>query len=353
MLRRRFTPKTRAQNERMIQKDESNWGKGLITDFDETPIGALSELENAIDFGTEIRGRKGSVLYNAVKNKIVVDDTVAIAAAVANGDFDAVVASDGYFIVYDFKDYTDNPLSAAKIASGIEDATNLTVDGYLVRPYDIFTISGSITTYIGNLSVPTIYYGRWNLDNPEDAVGHYALEIGTGLQEITSYNQDGTYSYGSSQTLAVETNIAFRPVASYFDEKDSIIFIHCGTKMYFSRLPHYGWKEVPILKDEDLSIEYGNFNQQGSNVFYSNSSGIFRIRVSVDNIYGWKINEVPSDYLVNADKIKTFALADPDGNFPTSLVEKYEDTLVELSGVATESATGSIANDGGYFVRSV
>jgi len=351
MNKRRFSPRSRAENERMVQRSESYWGKGLITDFEETPQGALTGLENTIDYVTELRGRKGSVLYNYGMVKVVVDTGVSFGEALANGDLDDVINGTGYFIVYNDDDYTGDTLAGEKrLVETIDNKNGSEIIN--VRAFDIYKYTNSDgLSYIGNLSLPVYLDNNWGSYSDADAVGHY-LYINDTFYEIESYDSsEYIYNNGESSVPVGELNIAFRPSSSYYDEQNRVMIAHIGTYLFYSYLPHKGWHIIPLTSNTPLTLEYGNFSQQGNDIIFSNPSGIYRIRVSSENIYGWKINENSSSTRITADDIKVFALSSDDGSFPQDLIDKYEDYLYELSGVATEDAEGNVFNDGGVFIE--
>jgi hypothetical protein len=61
--RKRFNPKGRAQDERMIERLYKGSGKGMVTDTFRVPDGSFGELWNARDHKSEGRGRQGSFLH--------------------------------------------------------------------------------------------------------------------------------------------------------------------------------------------------------------------------------------------------------------------------------------------------
>lgn len=334
--KRVFDDRTRQFNERRIERNLTSWGNGLILDTQE-PSKAFEDMYNAVDHGTEIRGRQGSLLYNLADYGINVDNSETFAQALSGGVLDGAVVGEK-FIVYNFVDFSGADLLTAKMA---------TVNGiYYTLPYayDVYEIifdGVDKPKFVGNILVPyhldlvplndggTKYFYGTKVGNEvaitsvnlifgaSDVIGKYLLygkKVGDnsffGFRErITNYTING------EATLFVETTdnpddyeylmIQPRIWSNHYYQKKNMLFMHCGKKIYYTTIPFFGWKECEFLTVVEPSEGKSQFEQIGSELILTDSNSKFRFMFKDDDVFVWVMNS-DFDKLKPKNEIKSF-----------------------------------------------
>jgi len=330
--RRRFSPKTRSQDERMIERLYTKSGKGMVSDTFRVPNDSFGELWNARDHKTEVRGRQGSFLHTIAKIAITPDIiTGTLSDALATGVLQDLVEDD-VFQVYSWKDFSDTGLLIAKDA----EKDYLTAK---VMAYDLFKITADTDTgitYLGNLAQPPkdnfypsddhILTGKKNgtiitLTNSPDAnehlVGTYfnwgyegASEEFNGYRDFIVSVEDATHitvKYEGGIVEDVEYNNCFMqgPIyASYYHQQLEKVVIQAEDRLYESEAPLNGWKEIPgihgtkilqelpLLLAEDRPLEAeGLFHEVKGDLLLSNYNGHYRVVFGTEGSHYFKINE--------------------------------------------------------------
>jgi len=332
--KRIFDNRSRQFNERRIDRNLDSWGNGLILDVD-SPQKSFEESYNAIDFGTEVRGRKGSLLYNLANYGINVDSSQNWQEALGTGGVLEGAVLGERFIVYNFLDFKDESLITAK--------SNKSNGKYFLLPYayDVYQITlddegeDLIPSFIGNILIPyhldlvplnhylngekvftavksgnEVTITNVSTDfNSIDVIGRYILygklssgQTYFGFRElITDYNSNG------SEILEVETSknegsynyciIQPKIWASYYYSKKEMIFMQCGRKVYYSTVPFYGWKECVSITSFVPAETKSKFELFGSDLILTNENSKYRFEFKDDEILIFSMN-------TNFEKIK-------------------------------------------------
>lgn len=362
---RRLAPRSRGQNDRLIDRLLDTFGKGMITDKFRVPDGGTGELFNARDFNNELRGRQGSFLHTAADWALQLPFSGTLEEALSAGGVLEDAQVDDIIQTYSWKDFSGNELYAAKQAS-------ISYQTPIVSAYDLFKITGvgseAAVEFLGNLAVP---YKDYNY--PRIGMSMTAYKEGNRIKSVSTepFVQEmiGTYwnwGYDGTSGISEEFNglreliVGFDggdlitqnsgdiPVhyynfiqgpiySSYYYQKLEIGIIQAEDRLYHSNIPFDGWREIPgIFNTEliggDTIREFRPLEAEGvmsearDSLLLSNNNGHFIIKFNAPSgLYYYKINDTNQDSApVNgAVKIwgfKESVISDADDSFKYEIV---------------------------------
>lgn len=328
--KRRFSPRSRAQNERLISRRFDNWGKGMFRSKDafEVPSGGFSDLINARDHGSEARGRTGSFLidpsdYAVIQTANFYANTLGYAINDPSGDVylakGSAPSTGDIFRVMGGVDSSDGMLSIAKAAA-------VSFRTPTVNAYDMFRIEGGeeLVSYVGNLRWPSYewmydytgntvvcekvgnrvtFHGDQQLD--ANMVGNYLVwgfpaDPGAGTVSVYDGQRDFIEAVDGAELVVSSTGDKVRhfrcliqpPVyARFYDAEEKELIIHTGKRLYKNSIPFTMWKEIPGSFTVRPVEGEGLFHDVDGNQILTNSSGHLFINDN-DNgdEYYWKMN---------------------------------------------------------------
>ena len=213
--KRRLSPKSRAFNERMLQRQFTRWGAGQVSDSFETPSNGFAKLHNARDHQEEVRGARGSYLWTpadiGIKLEVapgeLYDASETLGNAIQSGSLysangGAVPSVGTIFQIYNSIDFGggSNPLYNAKVQKKDYDTD-------LLRAYDLFEITNNslgeeAVEYVGNLSYPP--FEKWYSRSAEYSAGTAILDADVAVVDADKglYEIEVSSSFGG-QPLSI------------------------------------------------------------------------------------------------------------------------------------------------------
>jgi hypothetical protein len=344
--KRRFAPKSRQQNDRLIERIFDSFGGGLCTDTFRVPDKHLGELYNARDYKTEIRGRQGSFLHNNADFALLNISTIDQAFGVG-GDLETANTGDT-FMCYSFQDFTGHELQ------------NAIVSKYAYLPptlsaYDVFEVvnkSSHTIKYLGNISVPK----KWHPITTDPVIT--AQKVGNTVVKITgkpfSSELKGCYwnwgfATGSTTNEPVrdfieevidDNTLKIRSItergsevyhncfiqgvvyASYYHQAKNKVVMQVEDRLYEASIPLSGWSEIYGIYEVRPMWAEGVFHEIKDDLILSSSNGHYRIKFDSTATHFWQIN-TPEPDKTDLTPIKLFGFKDSlinDATFPYEIV---------------------------------
>jgi len=344
--RRRFAPKSRAQNNRLIERIFDKFGGGLCTDTFRVPDKSLGKLYNARDHKTEIRGRQGSFLHNNADFALL-NITTVINAFASGGDLETSVTGDT-FIVYSYQDFDNKEMQGAIYNKEPHKKP-------LLSAYDMFEVTDRATNefkYLGNISVPKMWYP---IVRDETIVAHKVGDtvVKTSGKAFTANLKGCYWNWGYREGTTVyepvrdfieevidENTLKIRSVtergdenyvncfvqgviyASYYHQAKNRVVMQVEDRLYEGMIPLNGWSEIYGIYQQRPMWSEGLFHEVKEDLLLSSSNGHFRIRFDSTGTHYWQIN-TPAPEQPDLMPIKIFGFQSSkidDAKFPYEVV---------------------------------
>ena len=390
--RRTDAPHQRDFDQRLVERINTQGGGGLSTDSIRTPRDGYEELENARDYGTEIRGQIGSEMHNRADYQVAPLSTESYLAAQSSGGTLYIAAGNVVPVVGEIfftatpTDYSNGELTDAKrlvlnnrqfVTPGFDE------DFPRTWAFDFFRIADDpLPTYIGNLAVA---HFRGYIARIVDGVGLFSMKISKSGVSITRditatdpfvpelagmyivYGDDtggvfsgkrdfiSGFSNGNLLTVSVADTVpdgdyvfcAIQPKihAQHYHQAQQKLFLHAGEEIYQLPIPIFKWEKLSGMYDKKPFPSESLFQEVKGDLILTNSNGHYRINVDQRNTDElpcyWKINSNEPDKPRNKT-VRIFG-------FPTSEISNDENPYV-IAGFSGELSSGGSNGIGGQIV---
>lgn len=310
MPRNVTNPRTRQFNERQIQRDITRFDQGAIKDIDsiDLPPGAVAELKNAHGFRNHIQGRAGSELFHPADISVLLGGSESITTSFQSGEIytangSAVPDVGDLIMVNSEDDFTGVDLSVAK--------------GSNPRKYDLFEVTNNSSglegiSFIGNIRIPPLPgFGdttgtEFNASKSGTTItatsgtftsaveGNYFVWDDGDNDYITSFTSSTVVEVSNSGTKSSQSRCHIRPPinASFYHKSSKKWIMLFGERIYYSsNIPAKSWTEIGGNFTNRPKSHPCKFYEDEDDVILINGNGVFRIKISENVPYFWKINE--------------------------------------------------------------
>jgi hypothetical protein len=392
MERNIFNNRTRTFNQRQLDKELSNWGKGLVLDSENSQQ-SFEVLENAVDFGTGVRGRIGTNIYAIAdfmlnnteiktyyssdfpldKSTFIINTYIDINY---NGQDDALAKAKRNYIFSD--KYLFQPLAYDRYLYYLEDNSEISFlyDGSCAVPVykmyrplfikdetDTFIKQNFILEKIGNVCTLQETQGNplpeehlFDVDI-EDLyvcfnIGYYDTVTGVITWSIKSAKilkvidetkfliNDSDIPDGQYASCTIRVNI----ISSVYNPALSCLYMLTTDGFYYGLIPDMMWERIEIIDFTDFALTDSELVLVGKDVFLYNENGMFLV-VNENNIPVSlkKINDSQEYGLSDKTQLKekVFSFKDND----------QDDYDFILAGFSDTDANGINLEDGGRIIE--
>jgi len=342
----------------------------------------VGSLYIAIDYKENVKGRRGSSLYNLVIHCVDADSSSYIQPVIPDGKTGETM------MIYNYGDFAEDNLANAKENSAKCIVNTIGVEK--PRPYDVYEIEKiaddiEVRKYLGNLMVPyyktyvpysseaglydftVMKYGNEiiiqndSIDGfTDDIVGKYLI-LG---KDIRISNNENAPFFGkrllikkfiNAERVSVDNNdqllngeysncFVQAPIwASHDFSYQNKIIILCGDTLYYTDYTLYKWEKVTMLTDIKPAEFHSKFEETNKELLLSNQNGIFRFRFENNKVFAYIIN---SDFINTKPQnvsLKIFG-------FPDSVKKNNSENPFSVAGFSGKTVVGEESITGGQIL---
>jgi len=245
-MQRTFSPRTREQDQREVNRHLEVFDSGMFPDIVPNKIqqGGVAKLDNARAYGDVLRGRTGSKLMSTLVLPYI-----------------------------DVTGYTFGTTTEA----GVTDEGTMTVTG-----------GNFFEDYMVGFKVQT----STEVAEEAEMIGFIRQVVSPTEAIIEGQLVTGINSWGNTMRLRGQIN------ASYHDSSNGWQFYQIGIKLFLRVKMNLEWKEYSIIGDQ-LENSLSSFHNIDNEIILVNRSGIYKLTNDVDNPIALQMNQDLPEFNIN------------------------------------------------------